>query len=207
MIKQPGNMHQWDEFARHWEGIDGIDSVYLAHYSTFDGGVDSINEIGRQFAEQNPQQARQMQRQRALSQYPCYYPWHSISVTWEGNVVPCCRDYDESMILGDLNRESLMHIWNGSAMQDLRRRFAHGLPIGRPCENCSEASLETGLPGRHYPVSKWSRRLGIGRMAKHVTRPDDHAGLSGAQNLNRDEHHKFTQMTVGGARQTGEVGR
>lgn len=184
MIRQPKNAHQWEHFEAYWQGIDGIDAVYLAHFSTFDGGVKEINAVAREFAQSNAAQSQQMAKQRTLSQFPCYYPWHSISITWDGKVVPCCRDFDASMILGDLNRQSIAQVWNGPRMQDIRRRFIHGRSIGRPCETCEEASLEIGLPGRHYPVSTLQRRLGVGRMSRSAgKRMGISNSLVGAQNL------------------------
>ena len=183
MIKQPRNRHQWSRFEECWADIDGIDATYLAHFSTFDGSVEKINAINQSFAVEDPDQARQVERQRVVSQYPCYYPWHSVSVTWNGQVVPCCRDFDAGMVLGDLNRRSLREIWNAPPIQQLRRRFSEGKPIGRPCETCQEASLEIGLPGRHYAMSRYLRRAGIGKMNRmHVPSSDSHLG---PQNVNR----------------------
>lgn len=184
MIRQPKNAHQWEQFESYWRDVDGIDAVYLAHFSTFDGGVKEINDVAREFAESNATQSRQMTKQRSLSQFPCYYPWHSISILWDGQVVPCCRDFDASMILGDLNRQTIAQIWNGSRMQRLRRNFTRGRWVGRPCETCEEASLEIGLPGRHYPVSTILRRLGVGRMNRCAgDRIAKNHSLVGAQNL------------------------
>jgi len=44
---------------------------------------------------------------------PCQFPWSSMSIMWDGTVVPCGQDFNNEMIMGDANRESLYHIWNG----------------------------------------------------------------------------------------------
>ncbi|HUN80723.1 MAG TPA: SPASM domain-containing protein, partial [Phycisphaerae bacterium] len=90
---------------------------------------------------------------------------------------------DASMILGDLTRQSIREIWNGRTLQELRRRFAEGRPIARPCANCQESSLEIGLPGRHYGIARLLRRRGIGRMNR--SRMPAKESLSGPQNVNR----------------------
>jgi MoaA/NifB/PqqE/SkfB family radical SAM enzyme len=184
MIKQPRNAHQWELFDTYWKGIDGINATYLAHYSVFDGSIKDINAINDAVMECDAAQAEQVSRQMQLSKFPCYYPWHSVSVTWSGEVVPCCRDYNCMLVLGDLNRQTLRQIWNGRPMQDLRRAFIRGDRDNALCRRCVEASLETGLPGRHYALARFLRRRGLGKMhrvGKHANLND--ASLGGAQNL------------------------
>jgi MoaA/NifB/PqqE/SkfB family radical SAM enzyme len=184
MIKQPRNAHQWDLFDQYWRNIEGVDATYLAHYSVFDGGIRDINTLNDTLMKNDSSQAEQVARQRHLSRFPCYYPWHSVSVAWNGEVVACCRDYNCALVLGDLNRRSLHQIWNGRPMQDLRRSFVRGSRDNALCRYCVEASLETGLPGRHYAPARLLRRRRLGKMQ----RIGNHAGagdpsLSGAQNL------------------------
>lgn len=54
------------------------------------------------------------------SQY-CEYPWTSLSIMAEGNVVPCTQDYNCEMVMGDANRESLEEIWNSTAYENFRK--------------------------------------------------------------------------------------
>ena len=49
-----------------------------------------------------------------------------MSIRWDGRVVPCCRDYDNHEILGDITKETLMDIWNGKRFQALRRDHLEG---------------------------------------------------------------------------------
>jgi radical SAM protein with 4Fe4S-binding SPASM domain len=151
MVKQPRNAHQWELFRSHWEGVEGIDSITLSTYSTFSGDVPEINAVGMRFAEQDAEQAKAVALQRYFSSFACYYPWHSVSVMWDGKVVPCCRDYDAGTVLGDLKTESLEAIWNGPPMMQLREEFRRGKLSKSPCSTCTERSAEMGLPGKYYP--------------------------------------------------------
>jgi radical SAM protein with 4Fe4S-binding SPASM domain len=197
MIKQPGNRHQWELFQRYWEDIEGVDATYLAHFSGFDGTVTEINTVGAALAMRDDLQAAQVQRQVRLSALPCYYPWHSVSVTWQGEVVPCCRDYDNRLVLGDLKRQTLLQVWNGSAMQRFRRQMASGFRANGLCGRCGEASLEIGLPGQHYVVARCLRRLGLGKMHRMACGPQrpssDTLGqpaLSGPQNISNGGYRR-----------------
>jgi len=53
---------------------------------------------------------------------PCYSLWkgNSVSVLWNGDVVPCCHDYDGMYVLGNILEEHLRSMWNNEKMQKLR---------------------------------------------------------------------------------------
>jgi len=57
---------------------------------------------------------------------PCPLLWYYMSIRWDGRVVPCCRDYDNHEILGDITKENLMEIWNGKRFQMLRAEHLEG---------------------------------------------------------------------------------
>ena len=51
----------------------------------------------------------------------CPYPWTSFNVTWDGNVVACCRDTEGKTILGNVFEQSIMDIWKGEKYNKLRK--------------------------------------------------------------------------------------
>lgn len=56
---------------------------------------------------------------------PCFWPWHSMYVSTEGKVVPCCAiGIPETWCMGDLSKEKLRDIWNNKAYRDMRRRIS-----------------------------------------------------------------------------------
>ena len=51
----------------------------------------------------------------------CPYPWFNMNITWNGDVVPCCRDLDSRTILGNVFEvDSLWDIWNSQQYKLLR---------------------------------------------------------------------------------------
>ena len=53
----------------------------------------------------------------------CPWPWQGIFVDSYGNVVPCCRIGDASMMnMGNLNDKPLTEIWNSEEYQEFRRQ-------------------------------------------------------------------------------------
>lgn len=55
----------------------------------------------------------------------CPYPWTSFTVTWEGDVVPCCRDTSARTILGNVFNQTIMEIWHGEKYRSLRKNLAN----------------------------------------------------------------------------------
>lgn len=81
--------------------------------------------------------------------YPCYRPWLTFTVLWDGRVSLCCADFNGSEVLGDLRTSSIEDIWNGDAYRKVRA--AH-LDNGGPtiCQSCD-------LPRKDSPL--WITKL------------------------------------------------
>lgn len=67
----------------------------------------------------------------------CSRPFMSIYVSADGHVMPCCREDNENLILGNIKNESIFDIWNGKNLRDFRilqlknKRFEHII-----CKDC-----------------------------------------------------------------------
>lgn len=68
----------------------------------------------------------------------CGYPSQRLVVTSSGLVVPCCIALDESLIVGDLKSQSLLDVWRGPALRDLRTLLRSNNLVGAPsaCRGC-----------------------------------------------------------------------
>jgi sulfatase maturation enzyme AslB (radical SAM superfamily) len=89
---------------------------------------------------------------RSDVQFPCYRPWLTFTVLWDGRVSLCCADFDGKVVLGDLHTQTMAEVWNSPAFRAIRR--AH-LDHGGPgiCHGCD-------LPKKDSPqwVGKLLRR-------------------------------------------------
>ncbi len=81
--------------------------------------------------------------------FPCYRPWLTFTVLWDGRVSLCCADFDGHEILGDVRTSTIREIWNAEPYQRVRR--AH-LADGGPdiCRSCD-------LPRKDSPL--WVGKL------------------------------------------------
>jgi radical SAM protein with 4Fe4S-binding SPASM domain len=72
-----------------------------------------------------------------VSEY-CEYPWTSLTVMANGEVVPCTQDFDTEMTFGNVRDHTLEEIWNSEAYKEFRRWHVTGdFPKGNKCnERC-----------------------------------------------------------------------
>lgn len=69
--------------------------------------------------------------------FTCPYPWASLVVASNGDVVACCRDLEHRTVLGNLFQEELEAIWRGPRYRELRKNLAEGRPQeNAACRNC-----------------------------------------------------------------------
>lgn len=67
----------------------------------------------------------------------CPYPWTSMVIASNGDVVACCRDLQHKTVLGNLFNEDLVSIWNGQKYQALREALANQKPQAmKACVDC-----------------------------------------------------------------------
>jgi MoaA/NifB/PqqE/SkfB family radical SAM enzyme len=112
-------------FIEHWRTI--ADKVHVTDLHNWAGTLNSDSDVN----------------------YPCYRPWLTFTVLWDGRVSLCCADFDGKTVLGDLNTSSIREIWNAEPYRDARRQH---LESGGPdiCRSCD-------LPRKDSPL--WITKL------------------------------------------------
>jgi MoaA/NifB/PqqE/SkfB family radical SAM enzyme len=68
--------------------------------------------------------------------YPCYRPWLTFTVLWDGRVSLCCADFDGREILGDINTTTIADVWNAEPYRRVRRQHLErgGPDVCRACD-------------------------------------------------------------------------
>lgn len=82
----------------------------------------------------------EVDRSVALNQWrttlPCYQLWSYLNVTVEGYLSACCSDFNDDLIVGNLNAASLTDAWHSPEFQELRRRHIQKRVGGTLCASC-----------------------------------------------------------------------
>lgn len=66
----------------------------------------------------------------------CNLPFDAISVTWEGYLSVENADYENMLVVADLNKVSLKDGWYGEKMKEVRQRFMEDNLAGMLCDGC-----------------------------------------------------------------------
>ena len=86
--------------------------------------------------------------------YVCPQIFYSIAINSNGTSSPCCSDWSRYLIIGDINKSSLIDIWNGELLKKLRidmlkkNRIYHsicsgcGVPVYNATDNIDEYADE-----------------------------------------------------------------
>jgi radical SAM protein with 4Fe4S-binding SPASM domain len=68
---------------------------------------------------------------------PCTFPWYSLTIFWDGRVVPCPQDFFGKLTLGNVKDSSLLDIWNGPKEIFLREKLSRReYKDIMPCNRC-----------------------------------------------------------------------
>jgi MoaA/NifB/PqqE/SkfB family radical SAM enzyme len=112
-------------FIEHWRSI--ADKIHVTDLHNWAGTLNRESDVN----------------------FPCYRPWLTFTVLWDGRVSLCCADFDGRTILGDLNTHSIADVWNAEPYRNARRQH---LESGGPdiCRACD-------LPRKDSPL--WITRL------------------------------------------------
>jgi hypothetical protein len=112
-------------FIEHWKAI--ADKIHITDLHNWAGTLNAESDVN----------------------YPCYRPWLTFTVLWDGRVSLCCADFDGRNVLGDLNSSTIQQIWNAEPYRQARRQH---LESGGPdiCRSCD-------LPRKDSPL--WVTKL------------------------------------------------
>jgi MoaA/NifB/PqqE/SkfB family radical SAM enzyme len=112
-------------FIEHWKGI--ADKIHITDLHNWAGTLNRESDVN----------------------YPCYRPWLTFTVLWDGRVSLCCADFDGRTVLGDLNTSTIQEVWNAEPYRNARRMH---LESGGPeiCRSCD-------LPRKDSPL--WIAKL------------------------------------------------
>ncbi|HPV41177.1 MAG TPA: SPASM domain-containing protein [Spirochaetota bacterium] len=124
MVDFDMNRASIDRARKDWESMPGIDQFLAKSFTTWDGNAADVNQYSENM---KPLERTKVQ---------CSWPFERMTITWDGDAVPCCFDYDKKYVLGSLKESTLAEIWNGEPLRCLRDEFINNRVVNRLCVNC-----------------------------------------------------------------------
>lgn len=135
MIDFSFNRESIEAAGKYWQTLPGVDMFLSKSFTSWDGSDEAVNALVEN--ENRPPFDRTRVR--------CTIPWESMTVTWNGDVVPCCFDYNAKYVLGNIAQSRLSGIWNGEMMLNLRREFSENAVCNSLCVNCERLYMPREL--------------------------------------------------------------
>ena len=82
----------------------------------------------------------------SLYSKPCYNPSGQIVIDYSGKVPICCDDFYNKITLGDVNKSTLVELWNSSKAKEMRKALRQGKRHRFvTCANCDNDGDNNGL--------------------------------------------------------------
>lgn len=99
-------------FIEHWRAV--ADKIHVTELHNWAGTLNRESDVN----------------------YPCYRPWLTFTVLWDGRVSLCCADFDGHTVLGNLNNQTIAEVWNAEPYRRVRREHLEsgGPDICRACD-------------------------------------------------------------------------
>ena len=87
----------------------------------------------------------------------------NLYVTYEGYLTMCCADFQNYLVVADLNKENLKEAWNNKYARNLRKRHLEHNLEGTLCFNCiydCNKAVEPLIPtlAEKYDHESWIKR-------------------------------------------------
>jgi len=124
------NKHEALTFRKKWRELGA--HVWLKPFNVWNGENEDFDKL-------HPDSAKKVYFDNL-----CDWPWRTMVIHWNGNVVPCCNDYDGDVVFGNVQQNTLAEVWNGEAIQSFRKAHIEGRRNIEFCKKCSYISLGSG---------------------------------------------------------------
>ena len=110
-VKLHLNKKDMNDFVKFWQKQKGVDAIITA---------DLWDRVGTQSVENIGVLGKIHKKNIWCS--PCKQLWGNVYIYYDGRVAPCCDDGDKrKLIVGDVNSQNLLEIFNGKPLENLRK--------------------------------------------------------------------------------------
>lgn len=133
-------MYWWPEIYATWQ--PHVDRICIVPFDTFHGDIPNMGfpEFFNLFHDESTEKSKNPMNylDDPEKRAPCKRLWNTMSIHFNGDIVPCCIDYQGEMPMGNINKENAKLIWHNDKFNDLRRlhleRRFDEIPM---CKNCT----------------------------------------------------------------------
>lgn len=111
------------EFLKRWNNYRNVTTL-IKPFTRWQGDLETINKLDLERVKQ------------VGANKLCDRAWMWATICQDGEIVPCCRDYDAIHKLGNLKERKMTDIWNGEKMLEFRDKHLSGRDNVDICREC-----------------------------------------------------------------------
>ncbi len=142
------NEHEIDAFYKMFKKI-GVDEIrYKTFNAHMDGGSSKINiellPLNKKYTRYSDKNAKNISGK--FKKTICNWPWEHIVINSNGDIAPCCYDYNAEYKLGNIFDNNW---WNNIKRKTFRHIISNGIKSIKICEYCA-----VGIPDLSYKKIK-----------------------------------------------------
>ena len=138
--------HQVDEFEKIFKDAKISGDAYILRDRWYaieeDYGVKLTNRAG--VSTEGNQSEVELHK-------PCHYPFYSMMLDWNGDVMLCVQDWNKKVKMGNVSMSSIVDVWSSKGYKKYRRNLAESRRVNSPCRECNANGT---LHGREH-VEAW----------------------------------------------------
>lgn len=101
---------------------------------------------------------------------PCFWPYYSTNVSWDGKVFPCCVYFDCQVTMGNLSQQPFKEVWNGSFYRSFRKGLLESRDTMYLCKHCELVDIGPNNMIKKAEALFPPFRLAAGRKFECITR-------------------------------------
>ncbi len=83
---------------------------------------------------------------------PCHYPFYSMMLDWNGDVMLCVHDWNKKIRMGNITLDSMLNVWQSKNFDKYRSILKKGKRVLPPCSSCNTNGT---LQGKNH-FDAWS---------------------------------------------------
>jgi len=139
-VKQRDNLTEFSKFKEYWRK-KGV-GIHLDFVNNRSSDLKNFKKICLKYDEYSfGEKIVYFFFQRYLN--ICPTPLTTVNILTNGDVILCCNDYSKKMILGNVNKNSILDIWNNEKYKRIREKFRDNeYKTIKACQNCSVMNLK-----------------------------------------------------------------
>lgn len=130
MVLQEKNKNEGEDFKKFWKGkVRKQDTVYAKEMHSWGNQIENYEKKEGEIEK--------------YSKVPCISPWSTMIIHFNGLVPLCGSDFDNKIILGNLNEQTMKGVWNSEEADKIRKIHKEGRRNEIPlCIGCNIWDLE-----------------------------------------------------------------